>query len=99
MKAAPGFATTAGACALVSMTLVAPAADDGPTTTPSRPSLEDREAAVQGDAAPDAWFALRSGQRPGDDDPEAGSPAAQAQSQPTVSGGSAPTLVRAEARR
>lgn len=99
MRAAPGFATTVGACALVSMALVAPTAADDPTTTPSRPSPEDREAAPRDDATLDAWLALRWGNNPADDDPQAGSPASPDQSQPAVSRGGAPALVRAEARR
>ena len=97
MKTAAGFATTAGACALVSITVVAPASADS-TATPSRPSQQDREAMLPGDAPLDAWFALRWGNG-ADDEPEDESPAGSAQSRPAVSRGSAPTLVRAEARR
>jgi hypothetical protein len=97
MKTAAGFATTAGACALVSLTVVAPASAD-PTATPTRPSLQGREAVLPDDAALDAWFALRWGNG-ADDEPEAGSPAGPPQSRPAVSRGSAPTLVRSEARR
>jgi hypothetical protein len=98
MKTAAGFATTAGACALVSMTVVAPTSADPAATTASQPAPEGRAADVREDAAMDAWFALRWGNG-ADDDPEAESSAAPAQSRPAVSRGSAPRLVRAEARR
>jgi hypothetical protein len=99
MKTAAGFATTAGACVLVSMTVVAPTSADPAATTASQPAPEGHAADVRDDAAMDAWFALRWGKGADDDDPEAESSAAPAQSRPAVSRGSAPRLVRAEARR
>jgi hypothetical protein len=98
MKATAGFATTAGACALVSITVVAPTSADPAATTASQPAPEGGAAAVPGDAAMDAWFALRWGAAD-DDEPEAESSAAQARPRPAVARGSAPSLVRAEARR
>ena len=55
---------------------------------------------LPGDAPLDAWFALRWGNDPADDEPEAEfARRRRAQSRPAVSRGSAPTLVRSEARR